>query len=269
MPEIHLDAKKIKKEVHEIEIPCQRGMGTVSTSYYVSETIENLNNSIKFLQSALSLNPPNSELVYPTIDFLKETRNKIIHDSQIFFKANESDLACYEKTVEEYGRLINRPDVEEPEVQDFFEKNPILIDRGIEKIFSKKSFGGEEFPDFIAVLHNDTHILIEIEKPTDRMYTKRGHPSAKFSFAEQQIRDYLQWANEEKEFLRKRGLPNISVENTTGLVIIGMKKNLSPKEREKLAQQNFSSRSSHEIKTFDDILFENQQVINSIRKKNS
>ncbi|HKZ45383.1 MAG TPA: Shedu anti-phage system protein SduA domain-containing protein [archaeon] len=139
------------------------------------------------------------------------------------------------------------------------------IDRGIKKIFPKKSFGGEGFPDFIAVLHDLTHILVEIEKPTDKMYTKRGHPSAKFSLAEQQIRDYLQWANEEKEFLRKRGLPDISVENTKGLLIIGMKKNLSIKEKERLAQQNFSSRS-HEIKTFDDILMENEKVIANIRK---
>lgn len=259
------DEKKQKKSEHAISIPCQTSGGTILTSSYISETIQNLNDSIKILQFATSLKAPNSEVIYSTIDFLKETRNKIVHDGRIFFRANKSDLECYAKAVKEYSELIYKPDVEEPELQEFFEKNPTLIDLQIEKIFSKKSFGGEGFPDFIAILHDGTYILIEIEKPTDKLYTKKGHPSAKFSQAEQQVRDYLQWANEEKEFLRKRGLPNISVENTRGLLIIGTRKNLTDKEKVKLTQQNFSSRGSYETKTFDDILMENEQAIKSLR----
>lgn len=263
MPE---DEKKAKKTDHEIFIPCNlTSGGTILTSSYVSETIKNLDDAIRILQSAASFKAPKSEVFYPAIGFLKETRSKIIQNGKVFFGANKSDLECYEKSVKEYAGLIIKPDVEEPELQEFFENNPTIINLQIEKIFSKKSFGGEGFPDFIAILNDGTHILIEIEKPTDKMYTKKGHPSAKFSQAEQQVRDYLQWANEEKEFLRKRGLPNISVENTRGLLIIGIRKNLTNKEKDKLKQQNYSSRGSHEIKTFDDILMENEQVIKSLR----
>ena len=47
------------------------------------------------------------------------------------------------------------------------------------------------------------------------------------------------------------------MENIKGLLVIGMRKGLTVREKEKLAQLNFSARSTHEIKTFDDILEEN------------
>lgn len=253
-----------KKEVARIFEPIEF-VDTVASYSNISQSIENLDKSIKLLRFAMA-DSSARHFVYPALRKLKETRNEMVHNREVFLGNNKSDLEIYEKSVKEYEELINKPDVKEPELQVFFEKNPYLIDRGLKKIFSKKSLGGEAVPDFIAVLHNGEHILIEIEKPLDTLYTQKGHPSAKFSQAEQQVRDYLQWTNKEPGFLRRRELPDICVENTRGLLIIGLRKGLTPKEKEKLAQQNFLSRSSHEIKTFDDILEENLQVINSIRK---
>lgn len=107
------------------------------------------------------------------------------------------------------------------------------------------------------MLQNETHIIIEIEKPSKKLYTRKGYPTAVLSEAEQQVLDYIQWANAEKEYLRRRGFPNIGMENIKGLLVIGMRKGLTVREKEKLAQLNFSARSTHEIKTFDDILEEN------------
>ena len=45
-----------------------------------------------------------------------------------------------------------------------------------------------------------------------------------------------------------------------------MRKNLDAKEEQKLAQRNYSIRSSHEIKTFDDILNENLQELETLRE---
>jgi hypothetical protein len=238
---------------------------SVASYTNMSQSIANIDKSIKLLGFAMA-DPSARRFVYPALRKLKETRNEMVHSRLSFLGNNKSELEIYEKSVEDYANLINKHDVEEPALQIFFEKNAILINQMLKQIIPKKSFGGECFPDFIAVLHNGTHFLIEIEKPSNKIYTKRGHPTAKFAQAEQQVRDYLQWANREQDYLRRRGLPNISVENTKGILIIGMRKNLTSKEKEKLAQQNFSSRSSHEIKTFDDILEENLQIIRSIRK---
>lgn len=145
-------------------------------------------------------------------------------------------------------------------------KNPLIIDRGITSLISEESFGGENYPDFVGILNNGNHLIIEIESPTKKLYTKKGCPSAKFTQAEQQVRDYLQWMYQNKDYLNRRKLPKITPENTKGLLIIGLRSNMSEKEQQKLSQQNYSVRGTHEIKTFDDIFNENLQTIESIRK---
>lgn len=266
MPEFHLDTRKIKRDVPEIEVP-SKGMGTLAAYVYVSGSIGYFDSMIQNLEYAVSRNPSISEVVTPTIDWMKITKEKMLQNRQSLLSVGRSDLQGYEKSVRDYEELISRPGVEEVEIQKFFEENFILIDRAIEKIIPKKSLGGEGFPDFIVVRNDGNHILIEIEKPSKKLYTSRGNPTAEFKQAEQQILDYLQWANEEKEFLRKRGLPSITVESTSGLLIIGMSKDLDSDTGKKFERKKFACKhADYEIKTFDEILRENQQVIDSIRK---
>lgn len=263
MPEFSIKPKKKKYPVVE-SFPS----GTISASGYISGSINYFDNVIENLESIGLENPSLTELIFPTIEKYKETRLSIVENLETLVSSRKSELDEYEEAIQDYEKMINRQKITEDEIQDFFEKNfSIIIDQKIKKLIPKKSFGGEKFPDFIAVLTREDYLIIEIEKPTDRIYTTKGDPSEKFAHAEQQVRDYLKWANENKEFLRKRGLPNISAENTKGLLIIGMSKNLSPKEKEQLAMHNFSSRSTHEIKTFDEILVENQQLIENLRKQ--
>ena len=102
---------------------------------------------------------------------MRETRDQMAHDSNKLLHEKKSDIAEYEKSVEDYERMINNPKIEEPELQDFLSQNPIVIDLRITKIIPQKSLGGEKYPDFIAVLHNKRHILIEIETPIKRLCT--------------------------------------------------------------------------------------------------
>ena len=178
--------------------------------------------------------------------------------------SNKPDLQCYEEAIRGYEALINKPAVDEPELQSYFELYPILLYRGFKRVYAKKSFGGEAIPDFTAILHNNAHILIEIEKPSKQLYTKKGYATTEFSEAEQQVLDYMQWVNTEIDYLRRRGLPKISVENLRGLLVIGMRKNLT--EEVRLQQKNYSVRATHEIKTFDDILNENIHELETIKQ---
>lgn len=261
MPEISYQKPKEKKYPIVEPVP-----GTIPVSAANNATIEYLTNAIEYMESIVSEDPSMEPFILPTIKSFRQTREFTILNYKKLASSNKSDLDQYEKAIQDYERLINKQKMGEDEIQIFLEENPIIIDRGLKKLIPKKTFGGEGIPDFVAVLRNGNYILIEIEKPTDKLYTKKGDPTAEFSHAEQQVLDYLRWANENKEFLRKRDLPSISAENTRGLLIIGMNKNLGPEEKEKLKMRNFSSRSTHEVKTFDDILTENQQVIENLRK---
>jgi hypothetical protein len=169
------------------------------------------------------------------------------------YKARIELLRALIKTVEE-----------EPKFQEFFEENPDFLNRQVSKVISQKSFGGEQFPDLILVLSNGNYIIVELEKPAFRLFTGKGDPTKELSHAEQQVRGYLAWANEDKEFLRKRGLENLSAENTTGLVIIGAA--VSHEEKRKLESLNDTIRSAFVVKTFCDVLEENEMCLQNLRK---
>lgn len=187
--------------------------------------------------------------------------------------SKKSELDSYRETIKDYENLISKPEIEEKEMQDFFENKPLAKDlffRGVKEFIPKKSLGGERVPDFIVVLHNGEHFLIDLENPTDKLFKKNGDPTVEFSQAEHQIQTYLSWVNEDKDYLRKNErdypLPNISIENTRGLLIIGMKNKLTPSEIKELDRKRYYCQK-YNIKTFDEILLENKEYLNSITKK--
>jgi hypothetical protein len=169
----------------------------------------------------------------------------------------------YEARIE-FLRTLIKTLAKEPEFQQFFEESSNFIDRQVSSGMAEKSFGGEKFPDLILVLSNGHYILVELEKPAFRLFTSAGDPTRELSHAEQQVRGYLSWAKEDKEWLRKRGLDNLSAENTTGLVIIG--NNLSHEEKKKLDSLNDTVRSDFVIKTFRHVLEENEACLQNLRK---
>jgi hypothetical protein len=178
-------------------------------------------------------------------------------------KSQAENESKYEARIELLHALI-KAIAEENKFQQFFEENPDFLNRQVSSVISKKSFGGEQFPDLILVLSNGNYVVVELEKPAFRLFTVAGDPTKELSHAEQQVRGYLAWANEDKEFLRKRGLEKLSAENTTGLVIIGAI--VSNLEKRKLESLNDTIRSSYVVKTFRDVLEENEACLQNLRK---
>jgi hypothetical protein len=255
-----------RQAIAEISVPNVKDYYKLSDIIRISNTIYAVNHDVESLESVRFPTQSASQIIDSPIPTVEEAEKKYPLKQRSLMEMVEPNLLFYETLVKTYEQLINKQNVKEPEIQNFLEKNPIIINREARKVISKKSFGGEKFPDFIVILHNGIHILVEIETPQKQIFTRNGHPTSEFSQAEQQVRDYLQWANEDKEFLRKRGLPGICVENTRGLLIIGMRQNLNADQKLKLSQLNYLSRSSHEIKTFDDLLMENATLIDIIRR---
>lgn len=247
--------------------------GTLSVSSTITGSVDVFDKQIETWKSVVQANPTLSEYINPAIDKLTEIKNYVYEQNWQLLDNKKTDLDYYKEIIDVYEDKINKSIIEEKEMQDFFENNPlakILLFRDVKEFIPKKSFGGEKYPDFVAILYNGEHILIELEKPTDRLYNKDGNPTAKFNEAEHQIQSYISWVNEEKDFLRKKErdypLPNISIENTRGLLIIGMKKNLTPSEINELDKKRYYCQK-YNIKTFDEILFENKEYLNSITKK--
>ncbi|MFX0136097.1 MAG: hypothetical protein ACFFDN_20825 [Candidatus Hodarchaeota archaeon] len=177
-----------------------------------------------------------------------------------------NNYSYFQSIIQEYKNLLKN-NSEEPEFQDFFEKNPNFLDGKVIKYYPKKSFGGEAIPDFVLLLNDKTYLIVEIEKPNIKLFNKKGDPSSELTHAQQQIRDYISWAIEEKEFLRKRGCEDISESNIYGLLIIGDSNKLNKNEVKKLEKINAEVKNKYSIKTFDNVLKENEAILNNMRAR--
>lgn len=241
--------------------------GTLSVFENLSSTIASFSPELDLLNSIVPINANVDQLLDEYTSMLLDTRNQFVSSQTELISGKKSVIDNFCDILTKYEDLINQSDVKEADLQVFLEENHILFDHKINRCIPQKSFGGELFPDFVVVLSNGSHVLIEIEKPQDKVYTKKGDPSAKFAHAEQQIRDFLNWANKDKTFLAIRGLPKMTTENTKGLLVIGMRSNFNEGDSERFSTHNHTTGGSYEIKTFDDILDENKQVIKSLKQR--
>jgi len=166
----------------------------------------------------------------------------------------------YKERIEEYRELIDE-NKEEPELQSFFETNPNFIIPDQMSTIPKPNYGGEFEPDFMIEASTGYHWIIEIEKPSKLLFTIKNRPRVNFTQAEQQIRDYMKWARDHIQFLKDRDWPRLNQENMRGLLIIGKRANLSSAQESALQAMNHDHRSSYQIKTFDDILKENEAFL--------
>ena len=167
----------------------------------------------------------------------------------------KSILGEYKKLVDAYG--------EEPEYQKFFTSNPQLLSLDIEYSYPKFELGADLRPDFLLILFNKTHILVEIENPKKQIFTKEGSESKDDRGAIKQLRDFHTWVCENLDFLRnpsrKIPLPNINSFNVRGLLLIGHSQDLDEKDKQRLSKINAEFRGLYEIKTFDELYNERLQ----------
>lgn len=239
--------------------------GTVVLSGSTFSAIDAIMSAKGMLLSVAESDKDRSSFVWPIIEQLDKAAEVTKKQDTRLASAQKKDLDEYAEKIQEYRELIAR-DAEEEVFQEFFEENPVFLNTKMKKAMPKKSFGGEGFPDFLLILHDSSYLLVEIEKPGVRLFNKRGDPTSELTHAQQQIRGYLEWSIEEKEFLRKRGCPNISADNTKGLVVIGKTSKLAIDELRKLANLNAEVRSRYEITTFDQILVENETILRNLTK---
>ncbi len=217
------------------------------------------------LMSAASSDPKQVAFIEPLIKQLQIAEEIAAKQGASLASTQKHSFEMFGKKIEEYEVLVNA-NADEPVFQEFFEKNPAFLDFKVKVTMPKKSFGGENIPDFLLALHDSTYVVVEIEKPGTPLFTERGDIAAELTHAQQQIRDYIAWAIEEKEYLRKRGCPDINADNTRGLVVIGKNANLNEETRRKLANLNAETRSRYEIKTFDGVLHENKVMLDRMNK---
>lgn len=187
----------------------------------------------------------------------------LLPDSAVSFQPVDP-TAAVEAILVEFERLLDKPDVDEVrDIQPFLAepKRWFLLSPSCKNVWPQKMLGNKFRVDFVVQEATDTYVAIEIESPTKQLYKagKAGAPYAEFTQAEQQVRDYcnyIDWNRDSVE--REEGLAGIF--KPRGLVVIGRRRDLSVDAIRKLKERN-ADEGRYKIIVYDDLIDQARQTL--------
>ncbi|MGX1614925.1 Shedu immune nuclease family protein [Micromonospora chalcea] len=151
-------------------------------------------------------------------------------------------------------------DLGESSYQEFLKHHPTVLDPLAAEVVPKHQFGDDYVPDFVIRRHDFRYLVVEIEKPKDRIFNKKDDFTGEFSHALGQVLDFQGWVAERGEYARSK-LP--SIENPRGLLVIGRRSALTEKQEKKLRRWCVNS-SLIDVVTFDDLVISGRQLFRSL-----
>lgn len=173
----------------------------------------------------------------------------------------ESSIVLTDRLIKEFEDLVlsNAP---EAHYQSFLEENPVFLDPLAAEVFNRKRLGEELVTDFVVRRHDGLYVVVEIEKPQDRLFTGGNDLSASFTHASGQVLDFQGWVAENVAYAQK-SLPGI--ESPRGLVIMGRRSDLTEQQGAKLRRWVGNSRNI-EVSMFDDLVVTARALHASLRR---
>lgn len=181
--------------------------------------------------------------------------------SHVMKVIRNSSISLTESLIEEFADLIAARRCE-AEYQAFLEDHPVFLDPLAVEVSNRARLGGDLVTDFVVRRHDGRYIVVEIEKPWDSVFTKRRDFSSAFTHAIGQVLDFQGWVSANVAYARTR-LP--SIENPAGLLVMGMRSDMSEEDQAKLRRWSANSRSI-EVATFDDLLARARSLYASLRR---
>lgn len=172
----------------------------------------------------------------------------------------ESSIRLTPKLMEEFEALIEAEESEE-RYQRFLAAYPVFLDPLAAEVLPKQKLGLEYVTDYAVRRHDDRWLLVEIEKPQDRIVTLRNDLTRGFNHAFGQIVDFQRWVETHNEYAQER-MPGIA--SPQGLLVIGRRSQLDAKARGKL--RRFCANSATiDVLTFDDLAANARSLYASLR----
>jgi hypothetical protein len=162
----------------------------------------------------------------------------------------------------EYMRLLEQSPVREHVLQTYLTNHPILLNPSYRAVHPQFRLGAEYVADFVIETYDGNYTLVEIEKPTDRLYLNNGDPSSALTHAEQQVLNWQNWVRQNVAYLRYES--NLVMNDPEGLAVIGRRSQLNGDEIQKLDERNRSLRGHLQIVTFDTLSVRLAQILDNI-----
>ena len=169
------------------------------------------------------------------------------------------------RVLRDYEQFLNQAPLRESVLQDYLSTYRILLDPWARNVHRKRRIGSEYVTDFIIETYDGNYKLVEIEKPTDRLYLNNGNPSSALTHAEQQVLDWQGWVRRNIAYLRHE--TKLMVNEPEGLVIIGLHSQMNTNDIRKLKERNLNMRGRLQIITFDFLSVRLRQLIENITEQ--
>lgn len=181
-------------------------------------------------------------------------------------KQQDRVLAELGAAINEFERLLTT-DPDEPKLQMFLclPRNKILLDPSAKAVTPEVWLGNQHRVDFVLELPQQRHVLVEIERPRDRLYTKEGDPADRHKHGQQQIMDWIEWLDENRDYARKNIPALRTVKEPEYRLVVGLRSNTSDKHQRALTRKNVELHRI-ETMTFDDMLDRAKQYLENLRQ---
>lgn len=182
---------------------------------------------------------------------------------EVVFKVfTDSMFRVSERHIEQLDHLI-RSNAREEEYQKFLADNPVFLNPLASHLVSKHKLGDDFITDYVLETLTGDYVAVEIEKPSDPIFTQSNDFSHQFTHAFGQVIDFIEWIEQNVSYAQKK-LPGIV--SPSGLLVIGTRNSLSKQQEAKLRRFNKNS-NTVEVLTFDDLLSRAKTLHKNIRNR--
>ncbi len=169
-------------------------------------------------------------------------------------------IAVPASLLDDFEKLISE-NLPEERYQEFLKGHPTVLDPLAAEVIPKHRLGDDYVTDFVIRRHDLRYLVVEIEKPQDRIFNTKDDFTHEFSHALGQVLDFQGWVAEHGAYARSK-LPGI--ENPRGLLVIGRRSALTARQESKLRRWCVNS-NAIDVATFDDLVTSGRQLLGSLR----
>jgi len=180
------------------------------------------------------------------------------------FVLSQDKLRAIREEIEVFEQIVNTAGKEEEAHQFLKNSNRLLGLTSIIDPISKFKLGDDYVTDFVINEVPEGYILVEIEKPSIKMFKKTTPPerTRELNHAIEQIENWRAWIGKHHAYISGK-LEGISPSPVCWL-IAGRRTNLSFEELKRLAEINQEHIGSYKILTYDDLINRIKTVISKL-----
>ena len=182
--------------------------------------------------------------------------NRLISEIMSTATLSISDELCNE------AEDLIRQNLLEKSYQDFFEKNPSLLDPLASSVVPRQALADLWKTDFVIRRFDEQYLFVELEKPRDVLFTDYPQPSSALAHALGQVLSWFAWVDDNLDYAQKHGFPQIH--KPRGLIVIGRDASLSADQRRMLRTMNDLVDHRVQICTFDEVIRTARNVVRNL-----